>query len=461
MFLKKFLKTIIYIIIYLKHLLLEKINIELFSDFDSINYSTFDSEYIEYYSITNFELRKLLDKLKLNNKSEMFEKYYNNIESIFPSLNPTDINNTNKTNKINILISSTHSNNNTDNNKDDDNDYDSNKVKYYDISCVCDCIKMILSEELDNNLSLQENEFFNEIFSDFDPILIKDIDYLLKNGYIKKSIPKLSNFNILKKNGYKDHRKIIWSLFIEYGYLIAINTENKNNKKLIIRNKVIEELIKDKFIEWKNNLYDNNKEVINGINYFIENYDEERIKEFLENNINKVNYYYKQPSYLDNYYAIIYSLLCLKDGYKIITKSSFNEKDNIRELLFVDKKYQNDGDNSKFSSKIFYIIIKEKPDDVEFEESCYETLDYNEELIFNGKSLNKKNEKIIKYGITIYEKKCDVIYEINYGEKFQRKEMPKEIYSGEDYNDFNINDYYFVDKTRMIQNLINKKKMFI
>ncbi|ORX49207.1 hypothetical protein BCR36DRAFT_397834 [Piromyces finnis] len=122
--------------------------------------------------------------------------------------------------------------------------------------------------------------------------------------------------------------------------------------------------------------------------------------------MNKVNYYdnHNQPSYLDNYYAIIYSLLCLDDGYKIITKSNFNEKENIRELLFVDKKYQNDNVDYETSSKIFYIIIKEKPDDVEFEEYCYEALDYNEELIFNGKSLNKKNEKIIKYGIAIYKK---------------------------------------------------------
>ncbi|ORX49208.1 hypothetical protein BCR36DRAFT_291959 [Piromyces finnis] len=119
-----------------------KINIKLFSNFDSRNYSIFNNKYIEYYSITNFELRKLLDKLKLKNKSELFEKYYNNIESTLLSLNSTDINNTNKTNKINILISSTLSNNN----KDINNDYDSNKVKYYDISCVCDCIKKILSE---------------------------------------------------------------------------------------------------------------------------------------------------------------------------------------------------------------------------------------------------------------------------------------------------------------------------
>ncbi|ORX59180.1 hypothetical protein BCR36DRAFT_394700 [Piromyces finnis] len=361
-----------------------KINIELFSEFKSRNYSTFDSEYIEYYSITNFELKKISDKLKLKNKSEMFEKFYNNIESTLSSLNSTDISNTNKINKINILISPTLSNNNADNDKDDDYDYDSNKVKYYDISCLSDCIKMILSEESYNNLFLKEEEFFNEVFN---------------------------------------HREIIWSLFIEYGYLIAINTENENNKKLIIRNKVIEELIKDKFIEWKNNLYYKNKEVINGINYFIKYYDEERIKEFLESKIN-----------IDN----------------------FNEKYNIRELLFVNKKYQNDNVDYETSSEIFYFIMKEKLKNVEFNKSCYEALDNNEELIFNGKSLNKKNEKIIKYGIAIYKEECDVIYEINYGEKFKRKEMPKKVYSGEAYMD--VDEFYFVDKTRMIQTFINNDR---
>ncbi|ORX39526.1 hypothetical protein BCR36DRAFT_375521 [Piromyces finnis] len=224
---------------------------------------------------------------------------------------------------------------------------------------------------------------------------------------------------------------IIWSLFIEYDYLIDINTENENNKKLIIRNKVIEELIKDKFIEWKKNLYKSNNEIINGIN-FIEYYDEERIKEFLE-----------------------------KDDYKIITKNNFNEKSNIRELLFVDKKYQNDGDNSKFSSKNIYFIMKEKLKNVEFNKSCYEALDNNEELIFNGKSLNKKNEKIIKYGIAIYKEECDVIYEINYGEKFKRKEMPKKVYSGEAYIDVDLDKFYFVDKTRMIQTFINNDRNYI
>jgi hypothetical protein len=49
-----------------------------------------------------------------------------------------------------------------------------------------------------------------------------------------------------------------------------------------------------------------------------------------------------------------------------------------------------------------------------------------------------------------------VIYEINYGNKFKRKEMATKVYSGENYDDLYEKGYYFIDKTRMINKLIEK-----
>ncbi|ORY13651.1 hypothetical protein LY90DRAFT_708636 [Neocallimastix californiae] len=50
--------------------------------------------------------------------------------------------------------------------------------------------------------------------------MIKDIIFLLKNGYIVKKIPILMNYEMLKKDYIEKHREIIWTLLVEYCYLI-------------------------------------------------------------------------------------------------------------------------------------------------------------------------------------------------------------------------------------------------
>ncbi|KAL6588903.1 DUF1703-domain-containing protein [Neocallimastix sp. 'constans'] len=306
---------------------------------------------------------------------------------------------------------------------------------------------------------------------------ITDMDYLLQNGFIEKSIPKLSNFKMLKKE-YINNRDIIWTLFIKYGYLIIADNDNiiSNNNKLKIRNKEIKEFIEKSFYYLKDDLYNNSKysEIID---LFIKNYDEEKIQEFLENSINKVNY--SRCENLNKWYALIYSLLSLNNEYVIVTKNKYDEKNNIRELLYVHKDYldrlnnncdNNNNSNSNNSnesnkknnqinpdlSKIFYITINIVTEEDEIKEGCIQALDDNEEFLFNGKELKNIYNKIIKFGISVCGKKCGVIYEINYGNKFERKEMETKVYSGENYDDLYEKGYYFIDKTRMINKLIKE-----
>ncbi|KAG4094845.1 DUF1703-domain-containing protein [Neocallimastix lanati (nom. inval.)] len=322
---------------------------------------------------------------------------------------------------------------------------------------------------------LLTNIFENDsyIFKSF----ITDMDYLLQNGFIEKSIPKLLNFKMLKKE-YINNRDIIWTLLIKYGYLIIADNDNiiSNNNKLKIRNKEIKEFIKIKFSNWKNNFYKYFKysEIID---LFIKNYDEEKIQEFLENSINKENYSSNED--LNNWYALIYSLLSLNNKYVIVTKNKYDEKDNIRELLYVHKDYldrlnnncdNNNNSNSNNSnesnkkndqsnpdlSEIFYITINIVHKEDKIKEGCIQALDDNEKFLFNGLELKNIYDKIIKFGISVCGKKCGVIYEINYGNKFERKEMATEVYSGENYDDFYQKKYYFIDKTKMINKLIEK-----
>ncbi|KAG4083504.1 DUF1703-domain-containing protein [Neocallimastix lanati (nom. inval.)] len=322
---------------------------------------------------------------------------------------------------------------------------------------------------------LLTNIFENDsyIFKSF----ITDMDYLLQNGFIEKSIPKLSNFKMLKKE-YINNRDIIWTLLIKYGYLIIADNDNiiSNNNKLKIRNKEIKEFIKIKFSNWKNNFYKYFKysEIID---LFIKNYDEEKIQEFLENSINKENYSSNED--LNNWYALIYSLLSLNNKYVIVTKNKYDEKDNIRELLYVHKDYldrlnnncdNNNNSNSNNSnesnkkndqfnpdlSKIFYITINIVTEEDEIKEGCIQALDDNEKFLFNGLELKNIYDKIIKFGISVCGNKCGVIYEINYGNKFKRKEMETKVYSGENYDDLYEKGYYFIDKTRMINKLIKE-----
>jgi len=83
-------------------------------------------------------------------------------------------------------------------------------------------------------------------------------------------------------------------------------------------------------------------------------------------------------------------------------------------------------------------------------------LEDNENFKFDGKELKNLYDKIIKFGIAFYNKNCDVNYDINYGVNFKRIEMSKELYFGENYYRFDTNNYYFIDKTKMISALIGK-----
>ena len=58
------------------------------------------------------------------------------------------------------------------------------------------------------------------------------------------------------------------------------------------------------------------------------------------------------------------------------------------------------------------------PRENKIKEGCIQALDDNEKFLFNGLELKNIYDKIIKFGISVFGKKCEVIYEINYGNKF-------------------------------------------
>ncbi|ORY05403.1 hypothetical protein LY90DRAFT_639575 [Neocallimastix californiae] len=268
------------------------------------------------------------------------------------------------------------------------------------------------------------------------------------------------NYEMLKKDYIEKHREIIWTLLVGYGYLIydyRTVTTNFDFKivKLEIRTNDVSEFIKNKLSSWKQNLCKDEK-IKNTIDSLTRNYDEERIIEFLKDKIKSnlgygTGYDYYENEFLDKYYSIIYSLLSLSDECEVVTKKKFNENDNIRELLIIPKKNLKSNNNK---NDIVYIIINYN--DI-VKEGCIEALDYNENLEFDDIKLKEKYDKIIKFGIAFNEKICDVIYEINYGNCFKKKEMQKEIYTGEDFQYASNKNYYLIDKTKMISKLINRK----
>ncbi|KAG4082428.1 hypothetical protein H8356DRAFT_1284441 [Neocallimastix lanati (nom. inval.)] len=285
-------------------------------------------------------------------------------------------------------------------------------------------------------------EVFLEIFNQD-----KHIIFLLKNECIVKKIPILMNYEMLKKDYIEKHREIIWTLLVEYGYLIydyRTITAKFDFKvvKLEIRTNDVSEFIKNKLSSWKQNLCKD--EIIkNAIDSLTHNYDEERIIEFLKDKIKSnlgygTGYDYYENEFLDKYYSIIYSLLSLSDECEVVTKKKFNENDNIRELLIIPKKNLKSNNNK---NDIVYIIINYN--DI-VKEGCIEALDYNENLEFDDIKLKEKYDKIIKFGIAFYEEICDVIYEINYGNR-------------EEFQYASNKNFYLIDKTKMISKLINCK----
>ncbi|KAG4093518.1 hypothetical protein H8356DRAFT_1048279 [Neocallimastix lanati (nom. inval.)] len=317
-------------------------------------------------------------------------------------------------------------------------------------------------------LNTVNTSFYNEFFKFYKDVFLnifkedKYYHYLFKTfitGNLNK-IPILMNYEMLKKDYIEKHREIIWTLLVGYGYLIydyRTVTTNFDFKivKLEIRTNDVSEFIKNKLSSWKQNLCKDEK-IKNTIDSLTRNYDEERIIEFLKDKIKSnlgygTGYDYYENEFLDKYYSIIYSLLSLSDECEVVTKKKFNENDNIRELLIIPKKNLKSNNNK---NDIVYIIINYN--DI-VKEGCIEALDYNENLEFDDIKLKEKYDKIIKFGIAFNEKICDVIYEINYGNCFKKKEMQKEIYTGEDFQYASNKNYYLIDKTKMISKLINRK----
>ncbi|KAG4082497.1 hypothetical protein H8356DRAFT_1299749 [Neocallimastix lanati (nom. inval.)] len=316
-------------------------------------------------------------------------------------------------------------------------------------------------------LNTVNTSFYNEFFKFYKDVFLnifkedKYYHYLFKTfitGNLNK-IPELTNYEMLKKDYINKHREIIWTLLIEYGYLIVDVTTNNGIiskvRKLIIKTEDIREFIKKNFFEWKKNLYKDEK-IQNTIDSLTSNYNEERIIEFLKDKIKSnlgysTGYDYYKNEFLDKYYSIIYSLLSISDKYKIDTEIKFKENDNIRELLIIPKKNLKSNNNK---NDIIYIIINYN--DI-VKEGCIEALDYNENLEFDDIKLKEKYDKIIKFGIAFNEKICDVIYEINYGKYFKKKEMQKNLYKGEKYRDAINDNRYLIDKTKMISELIQQK----
>ncbi|OUM58865.1 hypothetical protein PIROE2DRAFT_15765 [Piromyces sp. E2] len=394
-------------------------------------------------------------------------------------------------NIVNIYNSSSNFHINTNN-----YNYNNNIIKCYDLFYIKQYIENILisnkeynkkynkeyveEDETSKNFILIQKVF--NVFKNFDYLIINDMNYLLQNGYIEnryRDVDMSSKNNI---NNKLEH--FIWKLLIESGYLIF----DYANKGLKIRNKAMEIFIKEKFFEWKNCLYNKYRDIINS---FIINFDEEKIKEFLEDSVKNI---INQNIFLDRYYDIIVALLSLNNKYIVITKNNSNERHDIRELLMVNKKYldifknsnsssnikndnsnYNENTNNKIDnsnsndnkdkdnrsekinySYIIYITIKSIIEPNRIENGCILALEDNENFKFDDKELKNLYDKIIKFGIAFYNNHCDVNYDINYGINFKRIEMSKELYSGENYNRFDTNKYYFIDKTKMISSLIGQ-----
>ncbi|KAG4082652.1 hypothetical protein H8356DRAFT_1284300 [Neocallimastix lanati (nom. inval.)] len=315
-------------------------------------------------------------------------------------------------------------------------------------------------------LNTVNTSFYNKFYKFYDEVFLEIFNQDKRHHYLFKTfitrnlnkIPILMNYEMLKKDYIEKHREIIWTLLVGYGYLIydyRTVTTNFDFKivKLEIRTNDVSEFIKNKLSSWKQNLCKDEK-IKNTIDSLTRNYDEERIIEFLKDKIKSnlgysTGYDYYENEFLDKYYSIIYSLLSLSDECEVVTKKKFNENDNIRELLIIPKKNLKSNNNK---NDIVYIIINYN--DI-VKEGCIEALDYNENLEFYDIKLKEKYDKIIKFGIAFKKEYCDVIYEINYGNCFKKKEMQKEIYTGEEFQYASNKNFYLIDKTKMISKLIN------
>ena len=331
----------------------------IFTGLNNLNVLTIaDVEFDEYYGFTDAEVRKLLEYYNLSERYEEIKAWYDGYQF-------------------------------------------GNVEVYCPWDVVCHCKK--LRTDVD---ATPQNYWINTSSND----AVKHFIEMSDNGTTRREIEKLVAGDVIIKEirqelTYKEmYQSIdnIWSVLFTTGYLTQRGKPEGNRFKLVIPNLEIRSIYTEQIMSYFKKTVQKNGEMMEQFCDALQDGNAELLEKILSDYLKKTisirDTFVKKPMKENFYHGILLGILGFKDGWGITSNKEAG--DGYSDIIVED-------DETEFG-----IIIEVKyAENGELESTCRKALrqikncKYDEELRDDG------IDKIMKYGIACYKKRCKVLLE--------------------------------------------------
>ena len=331
----------------------------IFTGLNNLNVLTIaDVEFDEYYGFTDAEVRKLLEYYNLSERYEEIKAWYDGYQF-------------------------------------------GNVEVYCPWDVVCHCKK--LRTDVD---ATPQNYWINTSSND----AVKHFIEMSDNGTTRREIEKLVAGDVIIKEirqelTYKEmYQSIdnIWSVLFTTGYLTQRGKPEGNRFKLVIPNLEIRSIYTEQIMSYFKKTVQKNGEMMEQFCDALQDGNAELLEKILSDYLKKTisirDTFFKKPMKENFYHGILLGILGFKDGWGV---TSNKEAGNGYSDIIVED------DEAEFG-----IIIEVKyAENGELESTCRKALRQIENCKYDEELRDDGIDKIMKYGIACYKKRCKVLLE--------------------------------------------------
>ena len=331
----------------------------IFTGLNNLNVLTIaDVEFDEYYGFTDSEVRRLLEYYNLSERYEEIKAWYDGYQF-------------------------------------------GNVEVYCPWDVVCHCKK--LRTDVD---ATPQNYWINTSSND----AVKHFIEMSDNGTTRREIEKLVAGDVIIKEirqelTYKEmYQSIdnIWSVLFTTGYLTQRGKPEGNRFKLAIPNLEIRSIYTEQIMSYFKKTVQKNGEMMEQFCDALQDGNAELLEKILSDYLKKTisirDTFVKKPMKENFYHGILLGILGFKDGWGITSNKEAG--DGYSDIIVED-------DEAEFG-----IIIEVKyAENGELESTCRKALRQIENCKYDEELRDDGIDKIMKYGIACYKKRCKVLLE--------------------------------------------------
>ena len=265
----------------------------------------------------------------------------------------------------------------------------------WDVLCYCDALRSdpgAHPEAYWSNTS--GNESIRHFLEQAGPVTKHEIEELIAGGTVKKVLRQ----NLTYKDMY-DSVDNIWSLLFTTGYLTQRGVTGDREHLLAIPNKEIRNIFTEQIFEWFQDTARKNRTALDIFCNAFKKGDAEtaqkKFNEYLKRMISIRDTAVRKDLKENYYHGLLLGLLSYKDSWYIT--SNRESGDGYCDILVETD------DETGFVIEIKYA------DDGDLDAACQKALEQIDEKRYTGQLHEDGMEKILKYGIACYRKRCRIV----------------------------------------------------